>query len=404
MKEPSELRKFRETNLRPDEQILDFCGGYVGKMMGSGKDTQHNGVLILTSRRVVFYAKGLLREVLEQIPNERITSVETKSLIGHHQLVVYTSNNELEFKTFDKAGRDRLLAAIEERRTAAPQGGPAASEPSSGDTLAQLERLAALRDRGALTEEEFQTEKAKVRAHRQARTEAAGGPPTSADRRSDQPPPAAVAEPGSEDRPQPAASTPAPQKAAPPRGQVAGGIGVLAGLIVFIILAVKFCGSGSETPTERRPTEATKPPESPKPKAENELDQSKDSELPFDQAGFELRLRESVADGKLLQRGEIRIVKYGPRSIDIEYWYSDRSAPESGFEPEVVTKGLVTLSVRLLADRDYDAKERRLMVWAGAYKPEPSMSPTGRDMVRKYGRAHYDFNRDAVIYEPAHEQ
>ena len=44
----------------------------------------------------------------------------------------------------------------------APAPAPATAAPSEGDTLAQLERLADLKSKGILTEEEFAAEKAKI--------------------------------------------------------------------------------------------------------------------------------------------------------------------------------------------------------------------------------------------------
>ena len=52
--------KFFEKNvLKEDEEVLDVVTGFIGEMMGKGKDRQHNGVLVCTNQRVVFYSKGL---------------------------------------------------------------------------------------------------------------------------------------------------------------------------------------------------------------------------------------------------------------------------------------------------------------------------------------------------------
>jgi hypothetical protein len=50
------------------------------------------------------------------------------------------------------------------RSTAPPRGAPdaPASSPASASTTGELERLAELRDRGVLTEAEFQTQKKKI--------------------------------------------------------------------------------------------------------------------------------------------------------------------------------------------------------------------------------------------------
>ena len=54
--------------------------------------------------------------------------------------------------------RDEVYAERAQRVQPAPAAAPAAQQ----DTIAQLERLGALKDQGVLTEEEFQAQKAKI--------------------------------------------------------------------------------------------------------------------------------------------------------------------------------------------------------------------------------------------------
>lgn len=49
---------------RCGEQIVAWGEGYIGEMMGKGKDAQHNGVLSITGSRAAFYRKGLFGEVI----------------------------------------------------------------------------------------------------------------------------------------------------------------------------------------------------------------------------------------------------------------------------------------------------------------------------------------------------
>jgi hypothetical protein len=102
-KETKHTKQFCQSRLRPGEEPLLFIDGWIGEMMGSGKKTQHNGALIITTERVVFYRKGFFGEVVETIPHKKITSIETRSLFGYRVITVHTSNDELSFKTFDPA-------------------------------------------------------------------------------------------------------------------------------------------------------------------------------------------------------------------------------------------------------------------------------------------------------------
>lgn len=65
MAEDKHVRAFRETKIEDGEQVVASATGYIGKMMGKGKDAQHNGALIVTGYRVVLpegHLRGDLRD------------------------------------------------------------------------------------------------------------------------------------------------------------------------------------------------------------------------------------------------------------------------------------------------------------------------------------------------------
>ena len=163
--EPKLLRSFRESQAWDGEVVLDSVLGYSGDMMGSGDDRQCNGLLVLTDRRVVFTGKRLMSEVFEQMPLSKVASVESRSnAMGLFTIKVHGSNNAIEFKTFMRDARDRIMKAIEERSSTAANVAPSAdrARPVAPSAIEQIERLSALRDSGALTDEEFQAKKADL--------------------------------------------------------------------------------------------------------------------------------------------------------------------------------------------------------------------------------------------------
>lgn len=163
--EPKHVKKFRDKHLQPGEQILAWGDGYIGEMMGSGKNAQHNGVLIVTGARVVFYRAGLFGEVNESMPLKSITSIERKSFMGHRTIHLHTSHDSLEFKSFQKEQDQALIDAIEAGRGQAPSA-PVAAPPVGDaiDPMAALSKLAELKAAGVLTEEEFSRKKAELLA------------------------------------------------------------------------------------------------------------------------------------------------------------------------------------------------------------------------------------------------
>jgi len=160
MAEPKHTQHFRKHHLEPNETVLRSASGYVGKMMGSGDDAQHNGALIVTDRRIVFYRKGVFGEVLESMPLASITSVEQKSFMGHRTLRLHTSHDDLEFKCLEKGPYQELVTAIEEGRIA--NFGENNRTPTRESPADTLKKLADLRDSGILSEAEFESKKRKL--------------------------------------------------------------------------------------------------------------------------------------------------------------------------------------------------------------------------------------------------
>lgn len=161
-KETKHVVGFRKNKAQPDEDVFLWLDGYVGKMMGTGDDAQRDGVLILTSQRVVFYRKGFLGEVYENIPTAKVTSVEVKSVLGHRTLRIHTSHDDLTFKTLESRDLvDEFQSRLEAQRDAPVV---AATPAAVGDPIEQIRKLSDLRDAGVLDEEEFQAKKAQLLA------------------------------------------------------------------------------------------------------------------------------------------------------------------------------------------------------------------------------------------------
>jgi hypothetical protein len=163
-KKTSHVVAFEKAKTKPGENVVECLEGYIGEMMGSGAKAQHNGALIITNERVIFYRKGWFGEVFETIPLSALTSVEHKSLLGHRQLTLHTSHDELSFKTFEKAEQfDKAYNAIEQGR--AKPGTPAVpASAAAPDPLAQLKALGELHKSGVITAEEFEAKKAALMA------------------------------------------------------------------------------------------------------------------------------------------------------------------------------------------------------------------------------------------------
>ncbi|HDR2890042.1 TPA: PH domain-containing protein [Enterobacter soli] len=162
MKENKHVNKFKSNHLNSGESVIAWAEGYIGKMMGSGKDTQHNGALIVTETRVAFYRKGFIGEVIETIPLKSITSIERKSTLGHRVIRVHTSHDDLEFKTFSKESELALVEAIENGRGLQTERATPEKSAATNDPYEQLKKLSELKEAGIISDEEFQSKKNKL--------------------------------------------------------------------------------------------------------------------------------------------------------------------------------------------------------------------------------------------------
>ena len=123
---------------------------------------------VVTNERLI-HRVGLIAKDSMEIPLERITDVRfhqsvLERLIGAGDLRI-ESAGELGQNTFgairDPENMQKVIYETAEARQRAPTHveAPVATTPSTSDELA---RLAELRDRGVLTEEEFQTQKTRL--------------------------------------------------------------------------------------------------------------------------------------------------------------------------------------------------------------------------------------------------
>lgn len=156
MGESSHVKTYRARHLG-SRTIRASAEGYIGKMMGSGKDTQHHGALIITDTEVIFYRKGFFGEVNQSIPLKSVTSIEQKSTFGHRNIRIHTSHDDLSFSTLvDKEAYRAVLAALESGRSGSPA--------PSANPLEALRQLGESRAAGVISEADFESKKAALLA------------------------------------------------------------------------------------------------------------------------------------------------------------------------------------------------------------------------------------------------
>lgn len=132
--------------------------------VASGLIDGHNWLLVVTDRRILLTYHGTLggRQDLE-LPLSQVKSVSCKTGMLLGELLIDTGGQTKKIKSVQKV-HARKVAEEVSRLLHAPKPAAATDAPAGDDTLTRLERLAALHEKGALTEEEFAAQKQAILA------------------------------------------------------------------------------------------------------------------------------------------------------------------------------------------------------------------------------------------------
>jgi hypothetical protein len=145
--------------LHPGERI---------KALTSGRYRGNTWLITVTDQRIVFLDKGLVFGLQQfDLPLHQISSISHQSGLVFGELHIATSSEHCIVERIAKGEVARVSAIISAlvREAHAPAAanapGPSAA-PRPVDVATQIERLAALMEKGLLTKEEFEAQKAKL--------------------------------------------------------------------------------------------------------------------------------------------------------------------------------------------------------------------------------------------------
>lgn len=122
------------------------------------------GVLCATNKRLVFVDKGLFFGLkVEEFPLRTLSSVSHETGVMMAKIKIFASGNNAEITHVDKMGAKAFVVAARELIDGVSNSSNNSNaEKSEVDILDRLERLLALRDKGGLSDNEFQSEKSKL--------------------------------------------------------------------------------------------------------------------------------------------------------------------------------------------------------------------------------------------------
>jgi len=138
--------------LSTDEEVLHAA---------SGMYQDRQGLIVATTKRVIFMHKGMFSLKLEDFSYDKITSVQYETGFLNAKIIVHASGNKAEIRNATNAQARSFGDWLREKISTKPATELAKTVPTSS-VADQLEKLASLKDRGLLTDEEFSSEKKKL--------------------------------------------------------------------------------------------------------------------------------------------------------------------------------------------------------------------------------------------------
>ena len=163
----SQLESLREFHHWFTKKELDHLPevlhqGELVKALTSGRYQGNTWLIAVTDQRILFLDKGMVFGLKQfDLPLHQISSLSHQLGLVFGTLHIATSGFHCVVENIPKDELARVAAIIsaQVRNTHAPD---AATAQDTVDVASQLERLAALRQKGVLTEEEFVAQKAKI--------------------------------------------------------------------------------------------------------------------------------------------------------------------------------------------------------------------------------------------------
>ncbi len=144
--------------LKSDETLKGLLEGTLTKI--HNRNFNGNGLAIATDKRVIFYRKSFIGTIThEEIPVTKISSVSFRKGLLLGSLMVITSNNEAKIENCDNKKAIQFSEVIKDLINTTSTTNTPIKETN---TLDEIERLFELKQKGAITEDEYSKLKQKL--------------------------------------------------------------------------------------------------------------------------------------------------------------------------------------------------------------------------------------------------
>jgi hypothetical protein len=147
--------------IRALPEILDK--GESVKAITSGLMNNETWLAVCTEKRVIFLNRGMFYGTRQlQIPLDRIQSIDSEFTLVFGSITVWDGASAFMIRMVLKSSIPPFVKVTQEQMQIARKPAKVVMQSESTDVASQLEKLAILKEKGHLTDEEFQTQKRKL--------------------------------------------------------------------------------------------------------------------------------------------------------------------------------------------------------------------------------------------------
>lgn len=122
-----------------------------------------NGVLVATNKRLIFVDKGMIYGLrVEDFPYDKVSSIQYETGMLGAKITIFASGNKAEIKHVRNGVAKNFGDYVRARSSKIHEHASNSKQKDEGDMTTQLEKLADLKDKGIITDEEFNAKKKQI--------------------------------------------------------------------------------------------------------------------------------------------------------------------------------------------------------------------------------------------------
>lgn len=124
-----------------------------------------NGILVCTNSRLIFINKGLISLKVEDFPLKNISSIQYETGLVMGKITIFASGNRADISQIEKSYVRNFAEYVRAKISNSSEFSHQSQEHSQhadDEIIAQLERLAKLKEKGILTDEELAVQKSRI--------------------------------------------------------------------------------------------------------------------------------------------------------------------------------------------------------------------------------------------------